>query len=179
MCRDEESRTGWRTSSRTGGYVEFSGTAQAFQTGQTGGKCRRLLLLAGGGVGGCRSTRVCEGFVIPLLCTMYMRPSGQGASLNGKSNVGRFDCVPRHLHALPQAARGCWEARGRGWAGRILRSLACAGCDVERRQAGARCVPLSLDGAGAVSAASPESTACPGALHCAPLHCAALHHLGQ
>lgn len=90
-----------------------------------------LLLLAGGCPSGrVRGRRHCSA----LLC---MRPGEQGTSLIDKSNVGRFDCVPSTCMHFPRLS-GVFKARGTKRAGRlegrVLHSLACAGCDVEQQQ---------------------------------------------
>lgn len=101
----------WRTSSRTDGYVKFSGTVQAFQT-RTKGKCRRFLLIAGGLV---VRRLACEGVVILLLC-LCMRPREQGTRLIDKSNVGRFDCVLSTCMHFPRLS-GVWMTRQEGQKG--------------------------------------------------------------
>lgn len=110
-CRDTREEKGWRTSSRTGGYVEFFGTVQAFQQGKKG-KCRRLLLLADG-----FRRLVCEAVVMPPLC-MYVcvrtQSRGQGPSLTDKGNGGRFDCVPSTCVHFPKLSLSGVFGKARG-----------------------------------------------------------------
>lgn len=110
-----------------------------FRQGQKGSAVDLVLVLL---AGGCPSTRVTEHRHSLAVC---VRPRGQGARatararLIDKSNVGRFDCAPSACMHFPQAVRGGWqrrrrEAGGTERAGRVLHSLACAGCDVEHQQ---------------------------------------------
>lgn len=114
-----------------------------FRQGQKGSAVDLVLVLL---AGGCPSTRVTGHRHSPAVC---VRPRGQGARagarararlrLIDKSNVGRFDCAPSACMRFPQAVRGGWqggrqEAGGTERAGRVLHSLAYAGCDVEHHQ---------------------------------------------
>lgn len=126
-CREmRKLRRSWRISGRTGGYVEFSGTVQAFQTGQKGSAvdCCWLPVVV-------VHRLACEGVVIFLRCSVLVlgMRCGPGdrepTSLIDKSNVGRFDCAPStcmHFPRLPGVVgKAGWQEGQKGQAGSCIR----------------------------------------------------------